>query len=86
MEFISPNDDLRREQNAEWEALTLMDSLNFKPIFETANITPEVVIQHPDTKIIVWPFARRRFGDHWSGYGACRDRSRSIWNQPTLHW
>src|SRR5215472_14746653 len=53
MELISPDDDLRREQEAEWEALPLMHSTKFKQILETANMAPEVMIQHPGSETII---------------------------------
>lgn len=52
MQFYSPNDDLRHEQEAEWEALPLWCSDKFKQVLEAVGIPPEVVIQHPGAKII----------------------------------
>lgn len=52
MQYYTSHDDLRREQEAEWEALPLWYSDNFKQVLEASGIAPEVVIQHPGAKII----------------------------------
>ncbi len=46
------NGDLIREREAEWEALPLMLSANFKQVLDMANIPPELVIQHPGVEPI----------------------------------
>lgn len=52
MQYDTSHDDLRREQEAEWEALPLWYSDNFKQVLEAGGIPSEVVIQHPGTNII----------------------------------
>jgi len=52
MQIYASRDDLRREQEAEWEALPLWYSDNFKQVLEASGIAPEVVIQPPGAKII----------------------------------
>src|SRR5260370_11857517 len=52
MQTYASHDDLRREQEAEWEALPLWYTDNFKQVLEASGIAPEVVIQHPGAKII----------------------------------
>lgn len=52
MENHTSHDDLRREQEAEWEALPLWHSANFKQVLEACGIAPEIVVQHPGAKII----------------------------------
>ena len=40
------DDNLLREQKAEWQALPLMRYANFKKVLLASHVAPEIVIQH----------------------------------------